>query len=183
VRLLTNLETNTQKLLQIILVGQPELNELLAKPALRQLSQRITARYHLRPLSVEETEAYIKHRLAVAGMPPGRQPFPPKVVRRVHQISRGIPRLINVLCDRMLLGAYSREATQIDSDICRQAAIEVLGEGIMPKRRSFQLQPHWIYAGTALIGFVLIGAIIWLSLGAGRAVPEPPKIGGSIIRE
>jgi len=183
VRLLTNLETNTQKLLQIILVGQPELNELLAKPALRQLSQRITARYHLRPLSVEETEAYIKHRLAVAGMPPGRQPFPPKVVRRVHQISRGIPRLINVLCDRMLLGAYSREATLIDSDICRQAAIEVLGEGIMPKRRSFQLQPHWIYAGTALIGFVLIGAIIWLSLGAGRAVPEPPKIGGSIIRE
>ena len=78
VRLLTNLETNTQKLLQIILVGQPELNELLAKPALRQLSQRITARYHLRPLSVDETEAYIKHRLAVADMPPGRQPFPPR---------------------------------------------------------------------------------------------------------
>ncbi|HRH79166.1 MAG TPA: AAA family ATPase, partial [Cellvibrionaceae bacterium] len=76
IRLLTNLESNTQKLLQIILVGQPELNELLAKPALRQLSQRITARYHLRPLSQDETGAYIKHRLQIAGMPPGRQPFP-----------------------------------------------------------------------------------------------------------
>lgn len=187
VRLLTNLETNTQKLLQIILVGQPELNELLAKPALRQLSQRITARYHLRPLSVEETEAYIRHRLAVAGMPPGRHPFPPKIVRRVHQISRGIPRLINVLCDRMLLGAYSRETTEIDADICRQAAVEVLGEGIVQRRPpKFRVQPHWVYAGTALIGFLLIGAILWLTLGAARdaAAPAPPSVkGGNIIRE
>lgn len=187
VRLLTNLETNTQKLLQIILVGQPELNELLAKPALRQLSQRITARYHLRPLSVEETEAYIKHRLAVAGMPPGRQPFPPKIVRRVHQISRGIPRIINVLCDRMLLGAYSREATQIDADICRQAAVEVLGEGVtqlpMPRAR---LRTEWIYAGTGALAVLLVGAILWLVLGAGRqaAAPSPAVVGaGSIVRE
>ena len=86
VRLLTNLETNTQKLLQIILVGQPELNELLAKPALRQLSQRITARYHLRPLTEQNTEAYIKHRLKVAGMPPGRIPFGPKVIARIHHV-------------------------------------------------------------------------------------------------
>lgn len=185
VRLLTNLETNTQKLLQIILVGQPELNELLAKPALRQLSQRITARYHLRPLSVEETEAYIKHRLAVAGMPPGRQPFPPKIVRRVHQISRGIPRIINVLCDRMLLGAYSREATQIDADICRQAAVEVLGEGVtqLPMRRS-PVPTEWLYAGTGALAVVVAGAILWLVLGAGRAAAPPPTVvGGSIVRE
>lgn len=185
VRLLTNLETNTQKLLQIILVGQPELNELLAKPALRQLSQRITARYHLRPLSVEETEAYIKHRLAVAGLPPGRQPFPTKIVRRVHQISRGIPRLINVLCDRMLLGAYSRETNQIDADICRQATVEVMGE-VLPEP-SYRPQQTMIYAGTAALGVVLVAVILWLILGAGREPPKPapnPVVGvGSIIRE
>lgn len=187
VRLLTNLETNTQKLLQIILVGQPELNELLAKPALRQLSQRITARYHLRPLSVAETEAYIKHRLSVAGMPPGRQPFPPKIVRRVHQISRGIPRIINVLCDRMLLGAYSREANQIDADICRQASIEVLGEGVAPRpARRFPVRSEWIYAATGAVGVILVGTIFWLVLGASRqaSAPTPPVVGaGSIVRE
>ena len=184
VRLLTNLETNTQKLLQIILVGQPELNELLAKPALRQLSQRITARYHLRPLNVEETEAYIKHRLAVAGLPPGLQPFPPKIVRRVHQISRGIPRLINVLCDRMLLGAYSREASQIDAEICRQATVEVMGE-VFAEPSPVRSHQTAIYAGTAALGVLLVGVIFWLILGAGRAAPrdEAPVVGtGSIIR-
>jgi general secretion pathway protein A len=184
VRLLTNLETNTQKLLQIILVGQPELNELLAKPALRQLSQRITARYHLRPLSVAETEAYIKHRLAVAGMPPGRQPFPPKIVRRVHQISRGIPRIINVLCDRMLLGAYSREASQIDTDICRQATVEVLGEGAAPRpARRLSRRTEWIYAATGALGVLLVGTIFWLILGARQESPAPAVMTGSIVRE
>jgi len=183
VRLLTNLETNTQKLLQIILVGQPELNELLAKPALRQLSQRITARYHLRPLSLDETAAYIKHRLAVAGMPPGRHPFPPKVVRRVFQISRGIPRLINVLCDRMLLGAYSREATQIDSDICRKATVEVMGEVPVAPR----IRPRgWFkaaYIAAGVLGFSLITMAIWLMV-AGRDTPPvvPAAAVGSIIR-
>jgi general secretion pathway protein A len=184
VRLLTNLETNTQKLLQIILVGQPELNELLAKPALRQLSQRITARYHLRPLSLDETAAYIKHRLAVAGMPPGRHPFPPKIMRRVFQISRGIPRIINVLCDRMLLGAYSREATQIDADICRQATVEVLGEVVTAPRA----RPGWwikaLYAAAGVLGLLLVGTVIWLML-AGRDLPPPAPAaaaGGSIIR-
>jgi general secretion pathway protein A len=184
VRLLTNLETNTQKLLQIILVGQPELNELLAKPALRQLSQRITARYHLRPLNLEETAAYIKHRLAVAGMPPGRHPFPPKIVRRVYQISRGIPRLINVLCDRMLLGAYSREATEIDADICRRATVEVLGEVAVAPRARPAWWPQLLYAGAGVLGLVLISLLIGLLL-AGRDAPTPApaaSAGGSIIR-
>lgn len=184
VRLLTNLETNTEKLLQIILVGQPELNELLAKPALRQLSQRITARYHLRPLNLDETAAYIQHRLAVAGMPPGRHPFPPKIVRRVFQISRGIPRLINVLCDRMLLGAYSREATQIDSDICRRATVEVMGE--VPAAPPRYRPRGWFkaaYIAAGVLGFSLIFMAIWLMV-AGRDAPPatPPAAVGNIIR-
>jgi general secretion pathway protein A len=184
VRLLTNLETNTEKLLQIILVGQPELNELLAKPALRQLSQRITARYHLRPLSEAETEAYIKHRLTVAGMPAGRQPFPPSIVRKVHQISRGIPRLVNILCDRMLLGAYSRDTNLIDGQICRQATIEVLG--VAPEE-SFRRYHHWVYAGTGALAALVLATVVWLLVGARQAEKAVPEITvlaqGSILRE
>src|SRR5690606_20827585 len=94
VRLLTNLETPTQKLLQIILLGQPELRDVLGQPELRQLAQRITARYHLTPLSADETEAYVRHRLNVAGC--SRFPFTRLALRRLHQHSGGVPRLINV---------------------------------------------------------------------------------------
>lgn len=171
VRLLTNLETNTQKLLQIILVGQPELNTLLAKPALRQLSQRITARYHLRPLSQAETEAYIKHRLTIAGMPPGRSPFSPRIMRRIYQITHGIPRIINVLCDRLLLGAYSRDTTEVNADICRQAAVEVLGE--LPSG-SAQARSQWLIGGaTGAAVALLLGVLSWLWLAADTSVPEP----------
>ncbi len=175
IRLLTNLESNTQKLLQIILVGQPELNELLAKPALRQLSQRITARYHLRPLNLDETGAYIKHRLQVAGLPAGRQPFPDAIIKKVHSISGGIPRLINILCDRMLLGAYTRETTLIDHSIYRQATIEVLGEQSLP-RPGQQLQPYFYGAAIAL-GVLVAGVLIWLLLRAQPAEtpPAPPQ--------
>src|SRR5580698_9289382 len=103
VRLLTNLETNTQKLLQIILIGQPELRELLARNELRQLAQRITGRYHLDPLSREETTAYVRHRLRVAGAT--SELFSPWALREVYRLSRGVPRIINVICDRALLGA------------------------------------------------------------------------------
>lgn len=174
IRLLTNLESNTQKMLQIILVGQPELNDLLAKPALRQLSQRITARYHLRPLNVDETKAYIRHRLSVAGLPPGRDPFPENVVKKVHSISGGIPRLINILCDRMLLGAYTRETTAVDAHICQQASAEVLGD---PRERDFKKAPKnaapWIYSGAAvvIVGIFVVAAVYLLS-GA-EPVPEP----------
>src|SRR6187549_2013471 len=111
VRLLTNLETPTQKLLQIILLGQPELREMLARPELRQLAQRITARYHLTPLDAEETEAYLRHRLAVAGS--ARFPFTRLAIRRVHQHSGGVPRLINVIADRSLVGGYAQDLAQI----------------------------------------------------------------------
>ena len=132
IRLLTNLETHTKKLLQIILVGQPELRELLNRPELRQLAQRITARYQLKPLNLEETDAYIRHRLQVAGLPAGHSPFPKEVVKDIHKISRGVPRLINVLCDRALLGSYGQNKTTVDKSLLKQAVVEVMGEEDIP---------------------------------------------------
>jgi general secretion pathway protein A len=127
VRLLTNLETNRDKLLQIILVGQPELNDLLERRNLRQLAQRITARFHLLPLSQVETGAYIDHRLAVSGV---HTPlFTRRAVRAIHRCSAGIPRLVNLLCDRALLGAYSRGEHKVGVAVVRKAAQEVLPPG------------------------------------------------------
>ena len=128
IRLLTNLETNSEKLLQIILIGQPELAQMLAQPELRQLNQRITARYNLEPLNLDETGAYIHHRLQVAGMSPDRVIFPTSIVRGIYQRTRGIPRVINVLCDRILLGAYGRNKTRADRSMLKLATREVLGE-------------------------------------------------------
>jgi general secretion pathway protein A len=128
IRLLTNLETHSEKLLQIILIGQPELAQMLGQPQLRQLNQRITARYNLEPLNLDETGAYIRHRLEVAGMTPGRDVFPASVVRGIYKRTRGIPRLINVLCDRILLGAYGRNKTRADHSMLNLAAREVMGE-------------------------------------------------------
>lgn len=124
-RLLTNLETSAKKLLQIILVGQPELNSLLAQPRLRQLSQRITARFHLKPLSAAETYAYIRHRLYVAGMPPDRDPFSDNIIKLVHEFTGGIPRRINVLCERLLIGAFGQSKSKIDKTIFEAAKSEV----------------------------------------------------------
>ena len=127
IRLLTNLETNDTKLLQIILVGQPELLTLLARRNLRQLSQRITARYHLRPLSFGETAAYIRHRIAVSG---GRgELFSRLAIFWVYRRSGGIPRLINLICDRALLGAYTRDKMAVSGSVVRKAAREVLPTG------------------------------------------------------
>jgi len=124
VRLLTNLETATQKLLQIILIGQPELRKLLARDDMRQLSQRVTARYHLEPISLEETGAYIRHRLQICGST--QQLFNRRAVKRIQQLSGGIPRLINVLCDRSMLGAYVEGKSQVDAVVVNKAADEVL---------------------------------------------------------
>ena len=125
VRLLTNLETSKEKLLRIMLVGQPELAELLGRQDLRQLAQRITARYHLTPLSAEETTEYIAHRLQVAGG--ARDLFTPAAIKVIHRHAGGIPRLINILCDRALLGAYSQSLRQVTPELVAQAAAEVLG--------------------------------------------------------
>jgi general secretion pathway protein A len=130
VRLLTNLETPTQKLLQIILIGQPELRELLDRTDLRQLAQRITGRYHLKPLSREETKGYVRHRLRVAGAT--EEIFTPAALREVHRLSQGIPRVINVACDRAMLGAYTRETRRITPTLVRLAAGEVYGRTFLP---------------------------------------------------
>lgn len=127
VRLLTNLETTTQKLLHIILVGQPELKTLLSKPQLRQLAQRITARFHLEPLTLAETQAYIRHRLKIAGIPEGRSHFPDAIIKRIHSFTGGIPRLINVISERCLIGAYAVSKLEVDKDIFNVARKEVIG--------------------------------------------------------
>jgi general secretion pathway protein A len=123
VRLLTNLETATQKLLQIILLGQPELRDKLALPELRQLSQRITARYHLMPLDEAETESYLRHRFLVAGSK--RFAFSRLAVRAIHRASGGVPRLINVIADRALLAGYVGNEEQVSESHVTHAASEV----------------------------------------------------------
>ncbi|MGD2113268.1 MAG: AAA family ATPase, partial [Gammaproteobacteria bacterium] len=124
IRLLTNLETATQKLLQIILIGQPELRTLLARDEMRQLAQRVTARYHLEPIGREDTGAYIQHRLQVCGT--SHILFSKGAIDQIQRLSGGIPRLINVLCDRAMLGAYVEGKAYVDRDIVRKAAGEVL---------------------------------------------------------
>ncbi len=129
-RLLTNLETNDTKLLQIVLLGQPELKQLFEREELRQLAQRVTARYHLAPLSLAETAAYIQHRLSVAGR--HDRLFSTRAVKMIHRLSGGIPRVVNLLCDRSLLGAYCQTAHHVDKKMVSQAAKEALG--LSPRR-------------------------------------------------
>jgi general secretion pathway protein A len=128
VRLLSNLETDDRKLLQIVLVGQPELRDRLDRPELRQLRQRITVRYHIEPLDARETEAYIRHRLSVAGST-GRPQFTPAAVRALHRYSRGIPRLVNAVCDTTLLAGYVEERDVLTWWQVRRAIRELEGRG------------------------------------------------------
>jgi general secretion pathway protein A len=130
VRLLTNLETDTQKLLQVILLGQPELRDILSRPELRQLAQRITARFHLTPLDAAETAAYLRHRFRVAGGQ--RFPFDPGAVRRIHGRAGGVPRLVNVIAERALLAGYARDLSMIDARTVDRAADEALGVAASP---------------------------------------------------
>ncbi len=126
VRLLTNLQTDTDMLLQIILIGQPELTELLGRQEMRQLNQRITGRYHLTPLTAAETEAYIRHRLMVGGLAPDL--FTPEAIGEIHRRAGGVPRVINRICDCCLLGLHVEEVDCVDQTLARTAIKEVLGE-------------------------------------------------------
>jgi general secretion pathway protein A len=170
VRLLTNLETPTQKLLQIILIGQPELRELLDRTELRQLAQRITGRYHLEPLSREETQGYVRHRLRVAGAT--GEVFTPSALAEVHRLSGGIPRVINVTCDRALLGAYTRETRKITAALVRSAAGEVYGRRYLPRGLS------WIAGTLGAIGIAAAGVAGWQlwqrQIAALHASPHKP---------
>ena len=144
-RLLTNLETTTEKLLQIVLIGQPELTALLARTELRQVAQRITARYHLRPFAERDTRAYVWRRLQIAGQRTSL--FEPGALAAVHRASRGIPRLVNVICDRALLGAYAEGERTVGARTVRRAAREVAGEGVAVKR--------WPRVGAAVAAAVI----------------------------
>ncbi|HTL49223.1 MAG TPA: AAA family ATPase [Steroidobacteraceae bacterium] len=176
VRLLTNLETATQKLLQIILIGQPELREVLARPELRQLAQRITGRYHLEALRKRETLAYIRHRLRVAGVT--RDLFTGGAQRELHRLAGGVPRIINVIADRALLGAYTREQNEVNGALVRRAASEVYGRPVLaPWLR-------WLAIGGSAVGAVLLAFVLWRAWPASErpdvaaqavaAVPDKP---------
>lgn len=158
IRLLSNLETETQKLLQIILIGQPELTEKLALRELRQLNQRITARYHLRALDEKETLQYIAYRLHVAG---GRKKvqFTRGAVRTVYKRSGGVPRLINALCDRALLIGYTREARTITPAIIRQSAREIRGEQGMKRFQPAGLG-RWLPSPAVIAAVVLVVVLV-----------------------
>ena len=157
-RLLTNLETNERKLLQIILIGQPELRDLLARPELEQLAQRVIARYHLDALSARETAQYIHHRLAKAGLTRA-VPFDAKAVQRIHTLARGVPRRINLLCDRALLGAYATGTASVDARIVDKAAGEVLGQARRRRRKPWRLPARWRLPAALALGLVLGAAL------------------------
>ena len=161
VRLLTNLETDTQKLLQIILIGQPELRDMLAEPGLRQLAQRITARFHLTPLDAAGTAGYLRHRFRVAGGQ--RFPFDDGAVQRVHLRSGGIPRLVNVIAERALLAGYARDRGSIDAALVDEAAREALP----PVRDAGGRRGRWL--GMAAAAGALGGALLKLAATDPRA--------------
>jgi general secretion pathway protein A len=154
-RLLTNLETNRRKLLQIILLGQPELGDMLERPELKQLAQRVVARYHLGPLSKAEVAAYVRHRLEVAGAK--RPLFPPSTMNRLFRLSRGIPRVVNVLCDRALLGAYVQGKDRIDRATIDQAAREIFHQPASYRRR----MPNAIAAALILLVGGAAAAVVY----------------------
>ena len=154
-RLLTNLETAERKLLQVVLIGQPELRGMLARPELEQLAQRVIARFHLGALSEAETAQYIRHRLTVAGLT-GALPFDRAALRLIHQLTRGVPRRINLLCDRALLGGYASGQPQVTPAIVRRAAAEVFDA--QPAPRPPKRRPDAVGLGLVVLAAAVAGA-------------------------
>ena len=181
-RLLTNLETSKRKLLQIVLIGQPELRAMLARPEMEQLAQRVIARFHLDALSEPESARYIEHRLAVAGLT-GPLPFDRAALGRIHRLARGVPRRINLLCGRALLGAWAHGLFRVNRQVVNKAAAEVFGPdaGTVPAGRAW---PAARAAGglALLVGATLLG--FWLSnpaLKEAAPIPGPPRASAAPI--
>ena len=171
-RLLTNFETATTKLLQIILVGQPELIKRLGRTSVRQVAQRVAARYHLTPLDARDTRAYVLHRLSMAGQP--AMIFDERALRVVHRLSGGLPRRINVLCDRALLGAYAGRTRRVTAEIVRRAAREVAGT---TGRRHVRRPVAALAAAAAIVVIALLVSAFVVSNpfahGSRAAAPAP----------
>ncbi|MBC7453274.1 MAG: AAA family ATPase, partial [Massilia sp.] len=166
-RLLTNLETSERKLLQIILIGQPELRAMLARPELEQLAQRVIARYHLGSLTEAETGSYDAHRLAVAGAG-AATPFPRDLTAPIFRLTGGVPRRINLLCDRALLGAYVESTSEVTRAILRKAAGEVFSD---PSTKRVRARRAPLIAGALLVGAVISAAAAWQILPYGAGAP------------
>ncbi len=182
IRMLSNLETERGKLLQIVLVGQPELRKQLARPDLRQLNQRIALRYHLQPFNRQETEDYVNHRLVVAGSH-GTVKFSRRALSVIFRLSSGIPRKINLLCDRAMLAAYVHASSRIEAKHIRQAWVELEGQnggglfhrpGATPPRRF--LVPPALFLGLALT----LGGGAWLGLYRPKPLELPAVASGDI---
>ncbi|HEU4936670.1 MAG TPA: AAA family ATPase [Vicinamibacterales bacterium] len=178
IRVLSNLETNKEKLLQIVLVGQLNLKDLLRSSDLRQLDQRVSIRYELRPLTPEETSAYIAHRLTIAGGGVAVS-FAPKAIDLVHKFTGGIPRLINLICDRALLGGYSARTNRITPEMVKTAAAGL----DLKTRRIAALE--WVHqrvagfaAGVAVTGMVAVGMAY--AMNAGQAANASPKSAAAV---
>jgi general secretion pathway protein A len=169
-RLLTNLETNEKKLLQLVLLGQPELNNILSRQDMRQLAQRVTARYHLSPLSKEEITDYIKHRLAIADC--RNELFPPAAIRKIYQLSNGVPRLINLICDRSLLGVYSSNEECATAAIVSKAAQEVFPQPVTSKWGSVWI----VLAALVIIAVVAIAFNVFSPSATIKAQPSVKQV-------
>ena len=164
-RLLTNLETNERKLLQIILIGQPELRDILSDPRLEQLAQRVIAHFHLGPLSVKETANYIIHRLSVAGLS-SSPPFSRRSVQQIYERTNGVPRRINLLCDRALLGAYTENKMKVNSDIVDKASGEMFAKPVENKTAKIRQQKYALLAvGLLIIVTAVISTAIAINKG------------------
>ncbi|NVJ49338.1 MAG: AAA family ATPase [Gammaproteobacteria bacterium] len=168
IRLLTNLETDQKKLLQIILVGQPELQELLARKQLRQLAQRVTARYHLRPLNQDETVQYVQHRLRIGGTTQAL--FSKQALRNVFRFSQGIPRLVNNLCDRALMAAYGDEKKVV----AEKHVVAAAKEALPIETKDMRYIPYWLRAvmyGGAVTVILVLGILLGQSFQSSAPTP------------
>lgn len=176
-RLLTNLETNKEKLLKIILLGQPELRDILNQPQFSQINQRITSRYHLLPLQERDVGAYINHRIKVAGG--GRvRLFSDKAIKRISELSKGIPRLINLLCDRALLGAYVEDKDQVDRTIVAKAGREVFGSS---GATAIPRGSHATRSGKSPV--VFLSLVLALLITGAMLFFFSPHVGGLLVKK
>ena len=189
IRLLTNLETDEKKLLQIILTGQPELADMLRRPELRQLNQRITARFNLTPLDASETAAYIQHRLQIAGLPSNRVVFPSAASKAVYRLSGGIPRLVNLLCDRAMMGAYGRQVEEVSARLVTEAAAEVLGTA--SSNATDPVRAGMPYGRLLMVTLALLCGVVWFVARPDFSIPltseaslvEERGTGGAAMRQ